>query len=355
MLAVDWGVGMMAEPSYRAESLSHAEPLPGAEPLLRVEGLKKYFPIPMGGVFRRRFALLKAVDGVSFSIPAGTCFGVAGESGSGKTTVNKLILLSEKATDGKIIFDGKNIATLDRDGVKWYRRHVQPVFQDASSSLDPNMRICDIVAEPLQIQNRGLSKASIRSKSEEMLGLVGLGSQNFRRYPHELSGGQKQRVAIARAIILDPSLVILDEPVSALDVSIRAQILNLLADIQEEKHLTYLVIAHDLAMLRQVTSRIAVMYLGKVVEIGETDAVFSNPTHPYTRGLLQAVPRPEPRRKKARPALYGEIADPLNLPAGCRFSPRCEERMPGCDEFDPPLVALADGHLAACRKCANGL
>jgi oligopeptide/dipeptide ABC transporter ATP-binding protein len=326
-----------------------------AEPLLHVEGLTKHFPIPTGGVFKRRYALLKAVDGVSFSIPTGTCFGVAGESGSGKTTVNKLILLSEKATKGKIIFNGKDIATLDRQELKWYRRHVQPVFQDASSSLDPNMRIRDIVGEPLQIQNRGLSKASVHSKAEEMLTLVGLGSQNFRRYPHELSGGQKQRVAIARAIILDPSLVILDEPVSALDVSIRAQILNLLADIQEEKNLAYLVVAHDLAMLRQVTSQIAVMYLGKVVEIGETDAVFSNPSHPYTKGLLQAVPRPEPRRVKTRPALYGEIADPLNLPAGCRFSPRCEERMPGCDTFDPPLVGLADGHFVACRKYTDSL
>jgi oligopeptide/dipeptide ABC transporter ATP-binding protein len=320
------------------------------EMLLQIEGLTKHFPIPTGGVLRRRYAMLKAVDGVSFSVPKGTCFGIAGESGSGKTTVNRLILLSEKPTAGSILFDGREVTAFDRQQIKWYRRHVQPVFQDASSSLDPNMRIVDIVSEPLDIQDRGLSRGSIRSKAVEMLSLVGLGSQNLRRYPHELSGGQKQRVAIARAMILDPSLVILDEPVSALDVSIRAQILNLLSDIQEERRLTYLVIAHDLAMLRQVTTQIAVMYLGRIVEIGQTDEVFTNPFHPYTKGLLQAVPRPVPHRHKDRPALYGEIADPLNPPRGCRFSPRCEERLPGCEEFDPPLVQLSPGHLVACKK-----
>ena len=183
-----------------------------------------------------------------------------------------------------------------------------------------------------------------------MLRLVGLGHQNLQKYPHELSGGQKQRVAIAHAIILEPSLVILDEPVSALDVSIRAQILNLLADIQKERSLTYLVVAHDLAMLRQVTTHIAVMYLGKIMEMGETEQVFGHPVHPYTKGLLQAVPRPIPRRNKERPALYGEIPDPLNAPRGCRFGPRCEERIPGCDEFEPPLSHVSPGHMAACRR-----
>jgi oligopeptide/dipeptide ABC transporter ATP-binding protein len=320
------------------------------ETLLQIDRLTKHFPISTGGVLRRRYAMLKAVDGVSFSVPRGTCFGIAGESGSGKTTVNRLILLSEKPTAGTIHFDGKEVTAFNRAQIKWYRRHVQPVFQDASSSLDPNMRILDIVSEPLEIQERGLSKRAVRSKAQEMLSLVGLGQQNLRRYPHEMSGGQKQRVAIARAMILDPSLVILDEPVSALDVSIRAQILNLLSDIQEERRLTYLVVAHDLAMLRQVTNGIAVMYLGRIVEIGQTDEVFTQPAHPYTRGLLQAVPRPVPHRQKDRPALYGEIADPLNPPKGCRFGPRCEERLRGCDEFDPPLVPLSSGHLVACRK-----
>ncbi len=322
--------------------------------LLQIEGLKKYFPIATVGLLRRRYAMLKAVDGVTFSVPRGTCFGIAGESGSGKTTVNRLILLSEKPTAGTILFEGKDVTAFDRAQIKWYRRHVQPVFQDASSSLDPNMRIVDIVSEPLEIQDRTLSKRSIKLKAQEMLNLVGLGEHSLRRYPHELSGGQKQRVAIARAMILDPSLVILDEPVSALDVSIRAQILNLLADIQEERRLTYLVVAHDLGMLRQVTNRIAVMYLGRIMEIGQTDDVFAEPSHPYTKGLLQAVPRPVPHRHKERPALYGEIADPLNPPKGCRFGPRCEERLPGCEESDPPLVTLSPGHLVACRKFLAG-
>lgn len=320
------------------------------EKILEIKGLTKHFPIPTGGFIRKKYSMLKAVDGVSFSIPKSTCFGIAGESGSGKTTINKLVLLEEKPTEGVILFEGKNITSFSRQEIMQYRRRVQPVFQDASSSLDPNMRIIDIVCEPMDIQQKTLPRKIIRGKGQELLRLVGIGSESLRKYPHELSGGQKQRIAIARALSLDPSLVILDEPVSALDVSIRAQILNLLADIQEERHLTYLVIAHDLAMLRQVTTQIAVMYLGKLMEVGNTDEVFSNPSHPYTKGLLQAVPRPIPRRDKERPALYGEIPNPLNPPKGCRFATRCEEKIPGCDEFDPPLTQVTPGHMVACRK-----
>jgi oligopeptide/dipeptide ABC transporter ATP-binding protein len=320
------------------------------ETLLAINSLAKYFPIPAGGLFHKKYSMLKAVDGVSFSIPKGTCFGIAGESGSGKTTINKLVLLEEKPTEGTILFEGKDITVFSRQEIMQYRRRVQPVFQDASSSLDPNMRIIDIVCEPMDIQQKTLPRKAIRGKGQELLRLVGLGPESLRKYPHELSGGQKQRVAIARALSLDPSLVILDEPVSALDVSIRAQILNLLADIQEERQLTYLVIAHDLAMLRQVTTQIAVMYLGKLMEVGNTDEVFNHPSHPYTKGLLQAVPRPIPRRDKERPALYGEIPNPLDPPKGCRFAPRCEEKLPGCDEFDPPLAGIAPEHLVACRK-----
>ena len=320
------------------------------EILLEIKDLTKHFPIPAGGLLRKKYNMLKAVDGVSFSVLKGTCFGIAGESGSGKTTINKLVLLEEKPTKGKIFFEGKDIVSFNRQEVMQYRRRVQPVFQDASSSLDPNMHIIDIVCEPMDIQQKSLPRKVIRGKGKELLRLVGIGSESLKKYPHELSGGQKQRVAIARALSLDPSLVILDEPVSALDVSIRAQILNLLADIQEERQLTYLVIAHDLAMLRQVTTQIAVMYLGKLMEVGNTEKVFNHPSHPYTRGLLQAVPRPIPRRDKERPALYGEIPNPLDPPKGCRFITRCEERMPGCDEFDPPLTQIASDHLVACRK-----
>ena len=320
------------------------------ETLLAIKDLAKHFPIPAGGFLRKKYNILKAVDGVSFSVPKGTCFGIAGESGSGKTTINKLILLEEKPTEGAILFEGKDITSFSRQEIMQYRRRVQPVFQDASSSLDPNMRIIDIVCEPMDIQQKTLPRKVIRGKGRDLLRLVGLGTESLQKYPHELSGGQKQRVAIARALSLDPSLVILDEPVSALDVSIRAQILNLLADIQEERQLTYLVIAHDLAMLRQVTTQIAVMYLGKLMEVGNTDEVFNHPSHPYTKGLLQAVPRPIPRRDKERPALYGEIPNPLDPPKGCRFATRCEERLPGCDEFDPPLTSITSNHLAACRK-----
>ena len=217
------------------------------ETLLEIKGLAKHFLIPAGGLLRKKFNTLKAVDGVSFSIPKGTCFGVAGESGSGKTTISKLVLLEEKPTEGAILFEGKNIGSFTRQEIMQYRRRVQPVFQDASSSLDPNMRIIDIVCEPMAIQQKTLPRKATLLKGEKLLYLVGIGPESLRKYPHELSGGQKQRVAIARAISLDPSLVILDEPVSALDVSIRAQILNLLADIQDERQLTYLVIAHDLA------------------------------------------------------------------------------------------------------------
>lgn len=320
------------------------------ESLLDLQSLVKYFPIPAGGLLRRKYHMLKAVDDVTFSIPRGTCFGIAGESGSGKTTINRMVLLEEKPSSGKILFEGRDINSFRRKETLWYRARVQPVFQDASSSLDPNMRIVDIVSEPLVILHKGIPRSVIRTRAEEILSLVGIGSESLRKYPHEMSGGQKQRVAIARAIIMDPSLVVLDEPVSSLDVSIRAQILNLLADLQTQRRLTYLIVAHDLAMLRQVTARIAVMYLGKIMEVGETERVFANPSHPYTKGLLQAVPRPIPRRQKERPALYGEIPDPLNPPRGCRFGPRCEERIPGCDEFDPPLARLSAEHLVSCRK-----
>ncbi len=317
--------------------------------LLEVEGLKKHYPVAAGGLLRRRYNLLKAADGISFSIEKGTCFGLAGESGSGKTTVGRLVLLMEEPTSGSIRFEGREIAGFTLKEVMWYRTRVQPVFQDAASSLDPRMRIVDIVSEPLEIQRKELSKAEIRAKATGILRLVGLGPESLRKFPHELSGGQKQRVAIAHAMILDPSLVILDEPVSALDVSIRAQILNLLADIQAELHLTYLMVAHDLAMLRQVTTRIAVMYLGKIMELGETDQVFGNPLHPYTRALLDAVPRRTPGRQKEQAAVTGEIGNPLDPPRGCRFAPRCRQRMVECDEVEPAVRRITADHHVACH------
>lgn len=320
------------------------------ETLLELRNVVKHFPIPAGGVIRKRYKTCKAVDDVSFSVEKGACFGIAGESGSGKTTVAKLILLLEKLTSGSIIYKGKDIQDLGRQDLMWYRSNVQTIFQDAASSLNPRMRIKDIVSEPLEVQRgKALSKKAILARTEEILGKVGLGPDNLHKYPHELSGGQKQRVAIAYAIILEPSLVVLDEPVSALDVSIRAQILNLLADIQAKENLTYVIIAHDLAMLQHVTTHIAVMYLGKIVEIGTTEEVFSNPVHPYTKALFEAVPRPEPGRAREIAVLEGEIGNPIDPPNGCRFHPRCSYCGDDCRHTAPDPCEVSPNHQVVCR------
>ena len=320
------------------------------ENLLEAKKIKKYFPIYDSGVVFKKFRMLKAVDGVTFSVSKGECFGIAGESGSGKTTIAKLLLLLEKITEGNILFEGKSLRQLTKQDKRWYRKSVQTIFQDASSSLNPRMRIQDIVSEPMEVQLSGIyPKIVIRERAEEILHLVGLGSATLRKYPHELSGGQKQRVAVARAIILEPSLIILDEPVSALDVSIRAQILNLLTEIQEKQGITYLLIAHDLAMLQNVTDHIAVMYLGKMVEMGDTEKLFHNPMHPYTKALFAAVPRPEPIRIKKGPAISGEIGNPINPPSGCRFHPRCDQAVSECKISEPLVQNIDAGHQVACH------
>jgi oligopeptide/dipeptide ABC transporter ATP-binding protein len=318
-------------------------------PLLEARHVAKYFPVPVGGMIRRKYQMCRAVDDVTFSIDKGARFGIAGESGSGKSTLAKLILLLERPTSGSILYEGKDIQGLTAEDLGWYRSSVQTIFQDAASSLDPRMRIKDIVREPLVIQRgKELTRHEIEARTERTLRGVGLGSDLLCKYPHELSGGQKQRVAIAIAIILEPSLVILDEPVSALDVSIRAQILNLLADIQEKENLTYIVIAHDLAMLEHVTTQIAVMYLGKLVEVGNTEDVFSNPQHPYTRALFAAVPQPTPGKPKKMPDLKGEIGSPIDPPSGCRFHPRCPYARGDCKQTTPTLVDVGYGHQVAC-------
>lgn len=317
--------------------------------LLELHDLVKYFPIYDRGLLRRKYKLLKAVDSVNFTIERGTSFGIAGESGSGKTTVAKLILLLEQATSGSILLEGKNVLQFTESETMWYRTRVQAVFQDVASSFNPRMRISNIVSEPMEVQPNKLSGKAIKGRTEEIIHLVGLTTDSLKMYPHELSGGQKQRVAIARAMVLEPSLVILDEPVSSLDVSIRAQILNLLADIQAKQGLTYLIIAHDLAMMRHVTNQIAVMYLGKIVEMGDTEEVFSNPLHPYTLALFSAVPRPEPGRVRLAPSLSGEIASPIDPPAGCRFHPRCSYAKADCSELEPSLREVKSGHQVSCH------
>jgi oligopeptide/dipeptide ABC transporter ATP-binding protein len=317
--------------------------------LLELIELVKYFPVPVGGVLRRNYKMCKAVDNVSLVVNKGDCFGIVGESGSGKTTLAKLILDMEKPTSGSILFEGKNIRDLLKNNPLSYRSCVQTIFQDAGGSLDPRIRVGGIVAELLEVQHKRLPKKVIQTRVVEMLDHVGLGSTCLRKYPHELSGGQKQRVAIARAMILEPELVILDEPVSALDVSIRAQILNLLVDIQDKKNLTYIIIAHDLAMLHNFTTQIAVMYLGKILEMGHTKNVLDNPQHPYTKALLAAVPRPEPdRRMKLTAALTGEIGNSIDPPFGCRFHPRCSQVHDICRKVIPPLRYIGPHHQVAC-------
>jgi oligopeptide/dipeptide ABC transporter ATP-binding protein len=323
------------------------------ETILELSNVVKHFPISMGGMLRRRYNTCKAVDGISFSLNKGNSLGIAGESGSGKTTLVKLILLIEHITSGSITYKGKDVQNLSPQDIKWYRSEIQTVFQDAGSSLSPRMRVRDIVSEPLEVHHRkNLSSTAIKEKTEKTLSNVGLGSNILNKFPHELSGGQKQRVAIARAIVLKPSLIILDEPVCSLDVSVRGQILNLLLDLQKEHNLTYIIISHNLVMLQHFATDIAIMYLGKIVELGDTLDIFQNPIHPYTRALLDAIPRTIPARKKTTASLSGEIPNPIDPPSGCRFHPRCEmcsDRLSECAEKTPELYEIYSGHYAACN------
>ncbi len=341
------------EPAREAPTAPEAQSFSEGKPLLELAEVSKSYRIPVSGFILRKHKTLWAVDRVSFRIPEGACFGVVGETGSGKTTLSKLVLLLERPSAGSILFRGRPIDKFDRATTKWYRTKVQAVFQDAASSLDPRMKVAQIVAEPLGAHAHALSRSERKERVSEALRKVGLGEELLPRYPHELSGGQKQRVAIARALIVNPSLVVLDEPVSALDVSIQAQILNLLADIREVQGLTYLIISHDLAMLYHLTTHIAVMYMGRIVELGRTEQVYGDPRHPYTRALFAAIPQPVPGRQKSAPALGGEIGDPLNPPPGCRFFPRCPQRDERCEAEQPELCDVGGGHLVACEAVAK--
>lgn len=315
--------------------------------ILEVQDLVKYFPVYKGLVFQKVVGQVKAVDGISFSVEEGKTLGLVGESGCGKTTTAKLILRLEKVTSGTIKLGGRDIGQLTKEETKEFTSAVQAVFQDPYSSLNPRMKIGDIIGEPMLVGHT-IPQQEIRGRVAELLGVVGLRPDSAELYPHELSGGQRQRIAIARAIGPNPKFLVLDEPVSALDVSIRAQILNLLADIQEEFGPSYLLIAHDLAVVQHMSTTSAIMYLGKIMEMAPSDELYSNPLHPYSEALLAAVPRPDPDAR-FKETLSGEVPSPLNPPSGCRFHPRCKYAKPICSEAEPIMKEVSKGHTVACH------
>ena len=324
--------------------MSHA-----AENLLEVRDLQKWFPV-RGGLFGRIGESVKAVDGVSFGLRRREVLSLVGESGSGKTTVGRTVLRLTAPTGGSVHFAGQDITRLSRRQLRPIRQRMQLVFQDPYASLNPRMTVGSIVAAPLEIHHQGGSRREREERVAEALRLVGLLPQHAHRYPHEFSGGQRQRIGIARALITGPELLVADEPVSALDVSIQAQVVNLLLELQERLGLTVLFIAHDLAVVGHISDRVAVMYLGRLVELAETRALFSAPRHPYTEALLSAVPVPDPRLKRERIVLAGDIPSPLNPPSGCVFRTRCPYALPDCAEARPPLREVAPGHFKACIR-----
>jgi peptide/nickel transport system ATP-binding protein len=325
---------------------------PATDNLLEVSGLEKHFPISRGALFRRKVGAVHAVDGVDFTIRTGETLGVVGESGCGKSTTGRLVTRLLEPTGGKVTFEGRDITHLKTGAMRELRRDVQMIFQDPYSSLNPRHTVGTIVGAPLRVQNiptpHGLKRAV-----QELLELVGLNPEHYNRYPHEFSGGQRQRIGIARALALRPKLIVCDEPVSALDVSIQAQVVNLLDDLQRELNLTYMFIAHDLSVVKHISDRVAVMYLGKIVELAPRDDLYAAPMHPYTLALLSAVPVPDPGRRdraqRERVLLTGDVPSPIDPPSGCRFRTRCWKAQDLCAQEVPPLRELATGHRVACH------
>ncbi len=319
-----------------------------AEAMLRVRNLKKYFPI-RGGLFSHEVARVHAVDDVSFDIYPGETLGLVGESGCGKSTTGRAILRLIEPTAGEVSFDGKNVTALDKRALRHLRKEMQIIFQDPYASLNPRMTVGSIVGEALVIHKLAATKREREERVVKILETVGLSADHLRRYPHEFSGGQRQRIGIARSLAVNPKFIVADEPVSALDVSIQAQIINLLEDLQKQFGLTYLFIAHDLSVVEHISTRVAVMYLGKIVELAPAKELYTNPKHPYTEALLSAVPIPDPTLKRKRILLEGDVPSPIKPPSGCRFHTRCPIRVPSCSQNEQVLKEISPGHWVACQ------